>query len=180
MTNVKKKKFDFEEFLEDYKFYVGGALIVVIVAGAGVLLWRENYWKPSLEDRILNFESRFEELEEELAQIKSNEAKIETTPVETSNQPEPETGVVAGTEAPVEAPKETTVAKPTAPIGKINLNTASASQLDALPGIGPAYAGRIIDYRNANGGFKTIEEVQNVKGIGPKTFEKMQDMIVVD
>ena len=64
--------------------------------------------------------------------------------------------------------------------GKVNLNTASATQLDSLPGIGPAYASRIIEYREANSGFKTIEEIENIKGIGPKTFEKLKDLITVN
>ncbi len=63
--------------------------------------------------------------------------------------------------------------------GKVNLNTASVSELDSLPGIGPAYAQRIIDYRDSSGGFQSIEDVQNVKGIGPKTFEKMKDLITI-
>ncbi|KKQ90007.1 MAG: Competence protein ComEA helix-hairpin-helix repeat protein [Berkelbacteria bacterium GW2011_GWA2_38_9] len=62
---------------------------------------------------------------------------------------------------------------------KININTSSAAELDKLPGIGPTYAQRIIDYRDAHGGFKSISEIQNVKGIGPKTFEKLKDMIEI-
>lgn len=62
---------------------------------------------------------------------------------------------------------------------KINLNSASLADLDKLPGIGPTYAQRIIDYRNSHNGFKTIEEIQNVKGIGPKTFEKLKDLISI-
>lgn len=62
---------------------------------------------------------------------------------------------------------------------KININTASADELDLLPSIGPVYAQRIIDYRNKNGPFKSIEEIQNVSGIGPKTFEKLKDLITV-
>jgi competence protein ComEA len=61
-----------------------------------------------------------------------------------------------------------------------NLNTATATELDRLPGIGPVYTQRIIDYRDQHGGFKTIEEIQNVKGIGPKTFEKIEGMIGVE
>lgn len=64
--------------------------------------------------------------------------------------------------------------------GKINLNTASVDQLDLLPGIGPAYAQRIIDYRDANGPFKAASEIQNIAGIGPKTFEKIKDLITVE
>lgn len=61
----------------------------------------------------------------------------------------------------------------------ININSALPTALDSLPGIGPAYAGRIIDYREQNGGFKAIEEIMNVKGIGPKTFEKLKDKITI-
>lgn len=62
---------------------------------------------------------------------------------------------------------------------KVNINTASLEELDSLPGIGPVYAQRIIDYRQSNGGFKSIEEIQNVKGIGSKTFEKLKDRITI-
>lgn len=61
----------------------------------------------------------------------------------------------------------------------INLNTAGVAELDTLPGIGPAYAQRIIDYRNANGPFQTIDGVKNVKGIGDATFAKIQSEITV-
>lgn len=63
--------------------------------------------------------------------------------------------------------------------GKININTASIDELDLLPGIGPTYAQRIVDYRKKNGPFKTISEIQNVSGIGPKTFEKLKDLITI-
>ena len=61
----------------------------------------------------------------------------------------------------------------------INLNTASQAELETPPRIGPAIAQRIIDYRNANGFFQTIEEIMNVKGIGPATFEAIKDFITV-
>jgi comEA protein len=63
--------------------------------------------------------------------------------------------------------------------GKININTASADELGLLPGIGPAYAERIVDYRIDNGPFPSTADVQNVTGIGPKTFEKIKDQITV-
>jgi len=63
--------------------------------------------------------------------------------------------------------------------GKININTASADELDLLPGVGPVYAQRIIDYRKKNGPFKTISGIQNVSGIGPKTFEKLKELVTV-
>ncbi|WP_275060688.1 ComEA family DNA-binding protein [Fervidobacterium islandicum] len=62
---------------------------------------------------------------------------------------------------------------------KININTATSEELQKLPGIGPTKAQAIIDYRTANGPFKTIEEIRNVKGIGEKTFEKLKELITV-
>jgi competence protein ComEA len=60
----------------------------------------------------------------------------------------------------------------------VNINTATASELETLPGVGEVTAQRIIEYRVANGPFETIEEIQNVSGIGPKTFEEMRELIV--
>lgn len=63
---------------------------------------------------------------------------------------------------------------------KININTASASELETLSGIGPQKAQGIIQYREEEGNFQTIEELTNVSGIGEKTFEKLKDAIIVD
>lgn len=59
----------------------------------------------------------------------------------------------------------------------ININTASVEELDSLPGIGPTIAQRIIDYRDENGPFQTIEDILNVSGVGPSTFEQIKDLI---
>jgi len=61
----------------------------------------------------------------------------------------------------------------------IRLNTATIEDLDKLTGIGPAIAGRIIDYREKNGGFKDINELKLVSGIGDKLFEKIKDEIAL-
>ena len=63
--------------------------------------------------------------------------------------------------------------------GKINLNTASISQLMNLKGIGEKKAQAIIDYRNEHGSFETIEEIMNVKGIGQGIFDKIKNRIEV-
>jgi len=61
----------------------------------------------------------------------------------------------------------------------VRINTATSEQLDTLSGIGPAMAQRIIDYRTKNGGFKNIEELKLVSGIGDKLFERIKDNVAL-
>jgi competence protein ComEA len=61
----------------------------------------------------------------------------------------------------------------------LNLNTATAAQLETLPGIGAATAQRIVEYREKNGPFKKVEELMNVRGVGEKTFLKLKPLITV-
>ena len=63
--------------------------------------------------------------------------------------------------------------------GKVNLNKASEAELQTLTGVGPAKATAIIEYRDQNGGFKKVEEIMEISGIGEKTFEKFKDQITV-
>jgi len=61
----------------------------------------------------------------------------------------------------------------------VNINTATQTELEELPGIGPSLASRIVEHRNQNGKFKTIEDIKNVTGIGDSKFEKIKDLIKV-
>ena len=80
------------------------------------------------------------------------------------------------------APAQTTDANPaakTAAAGKININSATAEQLATLPGVGPATARLIIEYRTKAGKFNRVEELMNVRGIGEKRFEALKDLLTL-
>jgi competence protein ComEA len=66
-----------------------------------------------------------------------------------------------------------------APATIVNINTAPASMLESLPGIGKATADRIVEYRQKSGGFKKVEELMNIRGIGEKSFLKLKPLVTV-
>ena len=83
------------------------------------------------------------------------------------------TSIAAQSQSPAAAPTQTS-AKPV-----INLNTATLDQLETLPGIGRKTAERILEYRTKSGGFKRVEDLMNVKGIGEKSFLKLKPLVAV-
>jgi competence protein ComEA len=62
---------------------------------------------------------------------------------------------------------------------RVNINTAPLAELETLPGVGPSIAQRIIDFREKNGGFRKVEDLLEVPGIGPKKFEELKDHVTV-
>lgn len=80
---------------------------------------------------------------------------------------------------PLLAASQTTAPAKGAPAAAVNINTATAEQLDTLPGVGAKLAARIIDYRQKNGGFKKLEDLMNVQGIGEKNFLKLKPLITI-
>ncbi|OIP06345.1 hypothetical protein AUK41_02815 [Candidatus Berkelbacteria bacterium CG2_30_43_20] len=167
-------------FIEKYKIIIGIALLAGATAG-GVYILRPqeaqtdmDYIK-ALEQRLNNVEKKLDALGQvkgETVQATSTQSVV--TPIETKVPEQPQVQ-----SKPIAADDVTQPSQQSPATATVNINSASVQELDSLPGIGPTYAQRIIDYRTANGGFKSIEEIKNVKGIGDKTFEKFKDKITI-
>lgn len=87
--------------------------------------------------------------------------------------------VPATPSSPLPTPRTASGSSPAADL-KINLNTASLAELDTLPGIGPTLAQRIVDYRVQSGGFKSVAELKEVRGIGDTLFSELKDLVTVE
>lgn len=83
---------------------------------------------------------------------------------------------------PATTSKPSTPPAPKSPVpqGRLNVNKATQAELELLPGIGPAMAKRIIEFRSAHGSFKRIEDLDKVKGIGPKTLDKLRPLVTIE
>ena len=151
IENFDEIIYNFDEFVYKYKYLIGGVLIFIILAGVGIII-ADKYHQNNINKEnqaITELKNQNEQLRQQL-----------------SGQAQQQVAGVA------------TVASQN--IGsKININTASLAELDKIPNIGPARAADIISYRESKNGFKTIEEMKNIKGIGDKTFESMKDLITV-
>ncbi len=191
------------EFVERYRYWIGSALLVLILAGGAFLLWRENKWKPDLESRLDALQTELDSLKasgissDESAQasdvnpsdlISQSQGTAPAasatgtastkTPTKTSSKTATTASKPAAT-SPTPATPTSTSGKPPLPATPININTASAYELTALPGIGTVTAQSIIDYRNAHGPFTSIQGLDNVKNIGTATINKIKNYITI-
>ncbi len=107
-------------------------------------------------------------------------AQAEATPLPVTDVPQVASTIVPPAESPPTEPPPTEPPQqqPPAADGRIDLNTATSEQLQTLPRVGPATAAKIIEYRSIHGRFNRPEDLMNVSGIGPKTFERMRSMVM--
>lgn len=142
-------------------------LIIFIAVGTIALMFENQRDKLLLEANKPNVQQAA--LEEKINELNS---KISNLQKQAKTASATSTGKVAGTKSS-SSPSSSQVS------GVVNLNSADLTALDTLPGIGPAKAQAIIDYRATHNGFKSIEELKEVKGIGDATFEKLKDMVTL-
>jgi competence protein ComEA len=96
-------------------------------------------------------------------------------PREGPRQAEPDQSIA--TQAPAALP--VTTAAPATAEPRVNLNRASADELQTLPGVGPVLARRMVEWRKAHGRYRTVDELQEVKGIGKKRMEQLRLLVTV-
>lgn len=140
----------FEEFVYKYRWWLGTVLVVIILGGSAII------WQDKLKGEKVNRENQ------EVAALQAQNDLLREQLSDSQKQ-------VAGASAQDEKTQS----------DKININIATAEELDTLPNIGPARAADIIAYREENGSFQSIEEIKNIKGIGDKSFEDLKDLITV-
>ncbi|KKP89074.1 MAG: comEA protein [Berkelbacteria bacterium GW2011_GWA2_35_9] len=160
--------------LEKYQTLIGTLLMVSILVASAIMLVL-NFQSEKNNDNSNELAQKVANLEQEQININNKINQI----IDSLNQNKTSTNDTSGTVKGASTSSKSAQNNSAASTGLININSASLSQLDSLSGIGPIYAQRIIDYRFANGGFKSIEDIKNVKGIGDKTFEKFKSNITI-
>jgi comEA protein len=171
--------------IEKHRLPIGVILLLLVVAGLVVLLLKSNQTTNG-DKRIEALEVKISQLENEIKKTKTEnesteaEKNVPNQTEKTIAEPVVSQNEANDTDVRVLGTATSSKTESVKPSGVINLNAATVTELDSLPGIGPTYAERIVEYRNSNGGFKSVDEVKQVKGIGDKTFEKFKDMITVN
>lgn len=184
------------EFIDKYKLIISGILILIILISGGYLLFtNRNNGNVEIIDPDSNKNGAILKVDVEGA-VKNPgvynlkpEDRIEDA-IKAAGGPLPEADlskvskglaakVTDGEKIIIPYGSSSSVSSNSEQGDKVNINTASLAELDTLPGVGEATAQKIIDYREQNGYFTSIEDIMNVSGIGEVKFEKIKDMITI-
>jgi len=180
---IKETKLGLGDYIEKYRLIIGIALLILVCGGISFLIYRENYWKPGIETRLSGQEAKILELEAKLNGEKSEPVAVDPASIVQASTPSvaestPKAAEVAPTQSAVAT--TTTTAPATSAQGQIvHINSATLAEFDTLPGIGPVLSKRIVDYRDKNGLFTSIEGMKKVSGIGDKTYLKFKDLLAL-
>ncbi len=152
------------------------AFVVLVLAAAAIGAWALSHPRPAM-----HLTSAPQPLSVPMAPTAAEEPAAPAPPV-AAPEPvaTPEPIATPKVEAPTPAPEPARPSPVAAAVARMNVNTATQAQLELLPGVGPALAQRIIADREKNGRYTAIEQLDRVKGIGPKTIEKLRPHIRLD
>jgi len=176
---IKETKLGLGDYIEKYRLLIGISLLILVCAGIGFLIYRENYWKPGIEARLSAQETKIAELETKLSGTKSEPVAVDPAAIAAASTQPAAVSVSKPAEA-VSAPTSSTAVPAPATQSKIvHINTATLADFDSLPGIGPVLSKRILDYREKNGPFASVEGLKKVSGIGDKTYLKFKDLLAL-
>ena len=146
-------------------------LIFSLLVGSFVKIYRYGSGTSELE-ATPQIDKLFAEKAKELDSLN---AVGNTAGLVTATRPKKESGSASLTE------KASVIGETSRPIIiKVNVNTASAEELQKIPKVGPVLAARILEYRNSNGKFLRVEDMTKVKGIGKKTLNQIKDFIILE
>lgn len=176
-NNLKRKVFFWLEKLQiSRKERIAFSLllgILVILFSLSLFLQHSFQYDQKEYDRIV---AEFERRSAAIEQQEAERAEAYTPDAE----PEVKPDVISEPDEQIQASEPEISSSDPETRGLININTASSAELQSLDGIGPAYAQNIIEYREANGGFDSIDELINVRGIGEKRLENIRPYITLE
>lgn len=150
------------------------AVLLVVLGGLNLVV-----------EQKLNYDEKYYEDLERIFGERSRQAEAERNEILARYKPEAENQAKTISEVAAEITRTDTVRSDTAGVQDqtrklININTAGSDRLQELPGIGPAYAERIMEWRNINGSFTAIDQLLEIRGIGEKRLEVIRPLISFD